>query len=72
MTVVNIEGLSELFKAFFTAVIPSSFGMLVYKDLTSSVTNRHSLLLSLFVESFLRKSVVSFMYDGKDLAKGWR
>ena len=55
-----------------TAILPSSVGMLVYRDVTSSVTNRVPGGILPSVDIFCRKSVVSLMYDFVVLTRGWR
>ncbi len=50
--------------------MPSSVGILVYREVTSSVHRRQS--FGRGVDSMkLMKSLLSFMYEGRDCAIGW-
>jgi len=54
---------SLVFLAFLHAYMPSSCGMLVFKDTTSSKASHVSSDMSLG-DSSMRKSVISWTYDG--------
>ena len=51
--------------------MPSSCGMLVYRDVTSAVTKRALGGRGGSFSMRLRKCFVSFMFDGRLLARGW-
>ena len=52
--------------------IPSSWGMLEYKEETSAVTRRDPLGSEGTFRSLLMKSLVSLIYEGSDAARGCR
>ena len=68
---VGVVLLVYLSYTFFTAAILSWFGILVYKDVTSIVTNIESFgTVKLLI--FLMKSVVSLIYNGISLTAASR
>ena len=66
---VRLEYFSE---DILTDFIPSEFGILVYNDFTSTETRYELSGTKLIWLIFLRKSVVSWTYDGISLTIGWR
>ena len=68
----TVEGTlcSREFRNYLHVCIPSSWGILVYKEVTSSVTNRVSGGSGGNLLSLLKKTVVSWMNDGGEVAQG--
>ena len=59
-------------RASLQASIPSVCGMLVYKELISSVSSIQSGVRGSILEIFSRKSLVSWIYDGICTTRGRR
>ena len=69
-TFVEAVRLEYFSKDVLTDLIPSAFGMLVYNDLTSRETRYEFSGTKSVWLIFLRKSVVSWSYDGISLTIG--